>query len=166
LSTLHTNDSASAITRLLDMHIEPYLISSSLLAVMAQRLVRVICPDCKTACRTEPPAGERTGAIDPAAAGRPVYTGAGCEHCLHTGYVGRTGIFEMLLVDPAIQDLIVQRAAAHAIKQQAVRSGMLLLRQDGLRQVAAGITTMEEVLRVTQDCISDAQEASVHADAE
>jgi general secretion pathway protein E len=152
LSTLHTNDSASAITRLIDMHVEPYLVSSSLQAVMAQRLVRVICPECKTACRIETDATQLLQVEHhPLPSDTQFYTGAGCEHCLQTGYFGRTGIFELLTVAPAVRELIVKQAAAYQIKEAAVAQGMTTLRDDGLRKAYEGITSVEEILRVTQE---------------
>jgi len=165
LSTLHTNDSASAITRLIDMQIEPYLVSSSLQAVMAQRLVRVICPECKVARRVEADAArllEVQQDIAPRDAG--FYTGGGCDHCLQTGYYGRTGIFELLNVDQAVRELIVKQAAAYRIKEVALRQGMATLRDDGLAKAYAGITTVEEILRVTQD--SGPMEEKVGHDAQ
>jgi len=159
LSTLHTNDAASAVTRLTDMGIEPYLISSSVVAVMAQRLVRVICPDCKqpynpqggTVCWAELQQVTK-GFVK-------LYQGAGCEKCLQTGYLGRTGIFELLLVDDRIRNMIVEREEAHLIKQAAVAKGMTTLRLDGLRKAVAGTTTLEEVYRVTQDSVQISEEA-------
>jgi len=152
LSTLHTNDAASAVTRLIDMGIEPYLLSSSLIAVMAQRLVRLICPDCKTPCKIEPNLVQQIAApISPQIANGQFYVGAGCESCLNTGYFGRTGLFELLEVDETIRELIARRAAAHTIKQAAISHNMRTLRDDGLRQARAGKTTLEEVLRVTRD---------------
>jgi general secretion pathway protein E len=160
LSTLHTNDSASAVTRLTDMGIEPYLISSTVVGVMAQRLVRVICPDCKQ------PYTPKDGMVSWNELQRlakgfvKFYKGAGCEKCLQTGYLGRTGIFELLLVDDVIRDLIVRRQNSHLIEQAAVEKNMVTLRQDGLRRALAGTTTLEEVYRVTQDCVQVAGEGS------
>jgi len=153
LSTLHTNDAASAVTRLVDMGIEPYLISSTVVGVMAQRLVRVICPDCKQPY--EPTEGTVSwGELQQLANGSvKLYKGAGCEKCLQTGYLGRTGIGELLLVDEHIKNLVVQREGAHVIKRKAVERGMPTLRQDGLQRALAGITTLEEVYRVTQNSI-------------
>jgi len=151
-STLHTNDSASAISRLTDMGIEPFLISSSLMAVMAQRLVRKICPQCKTACQIEDKL-DRLGNgqnMSPLTMG-PFYMGSGCSHCHETGYFGRTGIFELLIIDDEIKELINKQSAAHTIKKTALEKGMLSLRNDGLRQAQIGNTTLEEILRVTQD---------------
>ena len=161
LSTLHTNDSASAITRLIDMHVEPYLVSSSLQAVMAQRLVRVICPECKTACRIEADATQLLQVQQhPARSDAQFYTGAGCDHCLQTGYYGRMGIFELLTVDPAVREMIVKQSAAHRIKEVAIAQGMATLRDDGLAKAYAGITTVEEILRVTQDSGSPEEKVS------
>jgi general secretion pathway protein E len=151
-STLHTNDAASAITRLTDMGIEPYLVSSSVLGIMAQRLVRRLCPDC---CRgagganpggvSRPEAPEtRAGAVSNGA-------GAACRTCSGTGYRGRTGIFELLALDDELRDLILASTRAHAIRQAALKKGMCTLRDDGLRKVAHGVTTTEEVFRVTQE---------------
>jgi general secretion pathway protein E len=159
LSTLHTNDAASAVTRLTDMGIEPYLISSTVVGVMAQRLVRVICPECRqpykpqdgTVCWTELQQAT-TGSAE-------LYKGAGCEKCLQTGYLGRTGIFELLLVDDRIRNLVVGRQEAHLIKQAAIEKGMTTLRRDGLRRALEGTTTLQEVYRVTQDHVRMAGEA-------
>ena len=134
LATLHTNDSASAVTRLVDMGVEPFLLSSSLLGVLAQRLVRKLCPHCK-----QP---------DPNGQGwRPI----GCPACAHTGYLGRTGIYEMLIVDDALRELVHRGANDGDIRRAAERVGMLPMRTDGMRWVAAGVTSPEEVLRVTRD---------------
>ena len=153
LSTLHTNDAASAVTRLIDMGIEPYLISSSVIGVMAQRLLRVICPECK-----QPYQPQDLSAVEaelrPLADGDiQLHQGAGCDACLSTGYKGRTGIFELLLIDDEIKDLIIQRRGAHVIKQAALSKGMTTLREDGLRRALTGVTTLEEVYRVTQDSV-------------
>ena len=150
LSTLHTNDSASAITRLIDMDIEPYLISSSLIAVMAQRLLRVICPHCKTACKIEHNLTNLPDSHTETLMANQYYTGSGCPQCLDTGYFGRTGIFELLTVDDEIKELIVKQAPAYIIKEAALKKGMRSLRDDGLRQAKKGVTTIEEILRITQ----------------
>ena len=149
-STLHTNDSASAVTRLLDMDIEPYLVSSSVMAIIAQRLVRVICPECK--CAYTPSEGVlATLGVDAGQGAIELCRGTGCAECLGTGYRGRTGIFEMLLVDEEIRGLVMERAGSNIIKQCAIARGLRTLRQDGVQKVLAGLTTVEEVLRVTQD---------------
>ena len=151
-STLHTNDSASAVTRLVDMGIEPYLVSSSVVGIMAQRLVRVICAHCKLAV----PAGEDLRGLFAASgyslpAGGNLYRGAGCAQCIETGYRGRSGIFELLILDDEIKELIMNRTGSNVIKRAATEKGMRTLRDDGVRQVLAGRTTVEEVLRVAQD---------------
>jgi general secretion pathway protein E len=164
LSTLHTNDSASAMTRLTDMGIEPYLISSSVVAVMAQRLARVICPQCK---QPHQPPEETISLCNPgenisASNGR-FYKGAGCENCLETGYLGRTGIFELLVIDDDIKELIAGRSGSHVIEQAAIQKGMSTLRQDGLSKAMAGETTLQEVCRVTQDSVQTTVEVSGRA---
>jgi type II secretory ATPase GspE/PulE/Tfp pilus assembly ATPase PilB-like protein len=149
-STLHTNDAAGAISRLLDFKIEPYLVSSSLVGVLAQRLVRRICPDCRQAY--EPPAHElRDLGIAEIDGKQPVfYSGSGCAKCFDTGYRGRTGIYELMTITEDIREMIYQRQTAGAIKKKALEAGMQTLRMDGARKVAAGVTTIAEVLRVTQ----------------
>jgi len=159
LSTLHTNDAASAVTRLTDMGIEPYLISSSVVGVMAQRLVRVICPDCKEPYNPQNGTVSWTELQQVTKGFVKLYKGAGCDKCLQTGYLGRTGIFELLLVDDRIRNMIVGRQEAHLIKQAAVEKAMTTLRQDGLRRALAGTTTLEEVYRVTQDSVQIGEEA-------
>jgi len=158
LSTLHTNDSASAITRLVDMGMEPYLISSTVTAVIAQRLVREICPECKTTDgnaehNTLHTAFEQTPG--PILNEAPLYRGVGCKHCLNTGFRGRNGIFELLLMDDAIRNLVIKRSPAHLIAEQAMSRGMMTLRQDGLRKVREGHTTLDEIYRVTQGNLLD-----------
>ncbi len=149
-STLHTNDSAGAISRLLDLGVEPYLVSSSLIAVMAQRLLRKICPDCRQ--EYEPNAHElrELGLSDEAGKEHKFYVGAGCDRCFQTGYRGRTGVYELMLVDSGIQDLIYNRENAGVIKRAALKAGLNTLRMDGARKVMLGTTTIAEVLRVTQ----------------
>jgi len=153
LSTLHTNDAASAFTRLIDMGIEPYLISSTVVAVMAQRLVRVICPNCKQPFDPQDGTVSWSELQKVAKGFVKLHKGAGCEKCLESGYMGRTGIFELLLVEDNIRDLIVRRQGSHIIKQAAMEKDMATLRQDGLRRALDGITTLEEVYRVTQDSV-------------
>jgi type II secretory ATPase GspE/PulE/Tfp pilus assembly ATPase PilB-like protein len=149
-STLHTNDSAGAISRLLDLDVEPYLVSSSLIAIMAQRLVRRVCPDCKKQYEPTPRELRELGLGDSSVAGATFYAGAGCEKCFHTGYRGRTGIYELMLISAEIQNLIYQKLSAGIIKKQSLDEGLQTLRMDGARKVLAGITTIAEVLRVTQ----------------
>jgi type II secretion system protein E len=147
LSTLHTNDAPSAITRLIDMGTEPFLIASSLIGVLAQRLVRVICPRCKIAYAPPAEALERLG-LQPFLHEGLAFRGQGCEHCADTGYRGRTGVFELLVVDDTIGDLVMRRAPSTVIRQHSLDHGMISMLADGLAKVAAGITSVEEVLRV------------------
>ncbi len=149
-STLHTNDSAGAVSRLLDFGVEPYLVSSSLIAIMAQRLVRRVCPDCKRAYEPTSHELRELGIGDIAATDTQFVTGAGCDRCFHTGYRGRTGIYELMMVSGEIQDLIYRRETAGTIKKAALNAGLQTLRMDGARKVTEGITTVAEVLRVTQ----------------
>lgn len=148
-STLHTNDAPSAITRLLDMGVENFLLSSTIRGILAQRLVRVICPSCKepdTAIATREEL--QLFGIDP---GLALYRGRGCERCAQTGYYGRSGIFELLVVDDEIRKLILKNADANQIRETAKRLGMKTLLEDGAEKVKAGVTTLSEVLRVTQE---------------
>ncbi len=148
LSTLHTNDAAGAITRLVDMGVEPFLISSSLISVLAQRLARAICPRCKVAYSPPTDALGRLGAdarIDPDVT---FYRGRGCDYCRGTGYRGRIGIFELLTISDPVRDMVVHRASSTELKAQSIREGMRTLRDDGLEKVMSGISTIEEILRV------------------
>jgi general secretion pathway protein E len=150
LSTLHTNDAAGAITRLLEMGVEEYLLPSSLIGVLAQRLVRTICGKCSAPREISQAFREeirREAGFVPEGELR---IGKGCDSCAGTGYRGRMGIFELLPVDEDMKDLILARADAGAIRERAVARGMALLRQDGWDKVRRGITTIEEVLRVTR----------------
>jgi general secretion pathway protein E/type IV pilus assembly protein PilB len=146
-STLHTNDSCSANTRLLDMGVEPFLVSSSLDGVLAQRLVRKICPSCKEAYQPDVDAMPKDLVLDPR---QPLYKGRGCRECRHIGYKGRIGIFELLLMDDELREMVVQRASSGRIQQIALKRGLRLLREDGWEKVRAGMTTPEEVLRSTK----------------
>ncbi|MCF8110775.1 MAG: type II secretion system ATPase GspE [Desulfobacteraceae bacterium] len=149
-STLHTNDSASAITRLVDLGIEPFLISSSVIAVIAQRLVRVLCEECKEPYEPDAATLERLG-VEPGDKQKPVlYRAAGCSKCFNSGYRGRVGIYEILELKSSLQNLVLRTYDSHRIKNEAVRLGMTTLYQDGLSKVLNGVTTIEEVLRVTQ----------------
>ena len=148
-STLHTNDSAGAVTRLIDMKIEPFLISSSVMAVLAQRLVRVLCTHCREPY--ELTASERAELeIRTGGEGATVYRAKGCDACFHTGYLGRSAIYELLLLDDDIRQLIMKSSDSSTIKALAVEKGMQSLRQDGATKVLKGITSVEEVVRVTQ----------------
>ncbi len=141
-STLHTNDAPSAVTRLTEMGIEPYLISSSVLAVIAQRLVRLNCNYCKTEISS-------TGVSSSQFPEGVLFKGRGCEHCFHTGYRGRTGIFEIFTFDDVIREQILQKRPSQELKEYAIKKGMRTLRDSGERKVREGLTTWEEVLRVT-----------------
>ena len=149
-STLHTNDAPSAFTRLIDMGIEPFLVASSVEAVMAQRLVRTICEHCKTEQKVEADYLRKIGFPEEEIGSAKFYYGPGCEECRQLGYQGRLAIYELLVMNEAIRPLILSRAAASTISQRAIELGMRTLRIDGWQKVKAGITTIEEVLRVTQ----------------
>jgi general secretion pathway protein E len=135
LSTLHTNDASSAAVRLIDMGVDPYLIASTVLAFMAQRLVRTICPGCREAYRQDD---------------RELYRGRGCRQCGNSGYFGRVAIAEILTLSPSVQQLILDKAPAARVQERARQEGMRTLAEDGWQKVAAGVTTAEEVLRVTR----------------
>src|SRR5690554_1282867 len=152
-STLHTNDTASTVTRLLDLGIEPFLLSSVLVGVMAQRLVRSICPHCKTATHLTSEQVEMLDIKLPPRSERalPAYYGQGCSHCRGTGYYGRTGIFEMLTVDANIARLITRQAGAPEIRKAARANGMIPLQEGAIRKLAGGLTTFEEVMTVRSD---------------
>ncbi len=152
-STLHTNDSASAVTRLLDMGVEPFLISSSVLAMMAQRLVRVLCQNCREPAEANLDELKEIGITQELleAHGGQVYRGRGCEECRSTGYRGRMGIYELLPIDDIVRPLIMQQANANTIKTAAMERGLQTLLQDGAIKVLQGLTTADELLRVTQE---------------
>src|SRR5882757_1032624 len=162
-STLHTNDAPSAFTRLIDMGIEPFLVASSVEAVQAQRLVRTICPHCKTEQKVDYDYLRRIGFPEADIGTAKIWHGAGCEHCRQQGYQGRKGIYELLIVTEALRPLIMNRASATTIAARAMEAGMRTLRTDGWNKVKAGTTTIEEVLRVTQ--IEEHMEALVEGDA-
>jgi general secretion pathway protein E len=149
-STLHTNDTSGAVARLVDMGIEPFLVSSSVVAIIAQRLVRCICPHCREAHTPTPEElaklGFKTGTSRPT-----FYRAVGCAECRRTGYHGRTGIYEILLIDDEIRQMILSKVDSGRIKNRAIEKGMRTLRDDGARKVVSGVTTMEEILRVTQE---------------
>ncbi len=147
-STLHTNDAAGAVSRLLEMGVEDYLLASSLLGVLAQRLVRRVCQKCKQPAEMAVEAMREIGGGN---GEMQVYEGRGCEECAHTGYRGRSGIFELLPVTDEIRQLILKRSSADVIRDTAVKQGMRTLREDGWRTVRRGLTTVAEVVRVTQE---------------
>jgi type II secretory ATPase GspE/PulE/Tfp pilus assembly ATPase PilB-like protein len=149
-STLHTNDAPSAFTRLIDMGIEPFLVASSVEAVMAQRLVRTICHSCKTAQRIEKDYLRHIGFPEDRIDTTTFYRGPGCDDCRQLGYQGRIGIYELLVLTEELRPLVLSRTSASVIAQKALELGMLTLRMDGWDKVSAGTTTIEEVLRVTQ----------------
>jgi len=149
ISTLHTTTAAGAIVRLLNMGVEPYLINASLLCVVAQRLVRKICPECKEKVTVKKEILDQLNLKFLGERKIEFFRGKGCSKCLNTGYSGRIGIAEILLLSSQIRDLILKRAQEHLIKQQARKEGMKTLREEGLEQAIEGLTTIEEVLRVT-----------------
>lgn len=148
-STLHTNDAASSVTRLMDMGIEPFLVTSSVTAILAQRLVRVICPHCREGYDPDEASLNKIGITVDMLEGRRIYRGRGCPECLHTGYRGRTGLFELMVLDKDMKALILKTSDANAIKEKAIENHMITLRQDGALKVLNGVTTIEEVFRVT-----------------
>jgi type II secretory ATPase GspE/PulE/Tfp pilus assembly ATPase PilB-like protein len=147
-STLHTNDAASTLTRLIDMHVEPFLISSSIIGVIAQRLVRVICKNCKEEYTPSKEIIDMLSQEKEIDRNIKLYRGKGCPLCKNTGYLGRTSIFEIILLDEEIRSLIVSKASSSVIKETALKKGMKTLRDSGLEKAINGITTIEEVLRV------------------
>ncbi|NOQ42298.1 MAG: type II secretion system protein GspE, partial [Desulfuromusa sp.] len=150
-STLHTNDSAGALARLVEMGVEPFLAASALVGILAQRLVRTICPHCRQSYQPDEQllAELFDGTEVPKQA--TFYRGRGCSHCMQVGYLGRTGLYELLEVTDPIRRLVNSNADAATIRQQALKMGMKPLRQAGLVKVLAGETTVEEILRVTQE---------------
>jgi type IV pilus assembly protein PilB len=149
LSTLHTNDAPGAVTRLVDMGIEPFLVASSLIGVIAQRLIRLLCERCKETYTPPAEVLQRLGASMLAGDGQvPIFRPVGCEHCNKIGYKGRSGIFEIMVVDDAIRAFITRRASITEIREQAVKGGMWSLAEDGLEKVILGVTSPEEVLDV------------------
>jgi len=149
-STLHTNDSAGAITRLVDIGVEPFLISSSVLAVAAQRLVRVLCSDCKQPYAPDDATLKSIGITMDQFQASTIFKAKGCENCLNTGYKGRTSIFEIMLLDSQLKSIILKTYDSNQIKNEALKLNMVTLRMDGIQKVLSGISTIEEILRVTQ----------------
>jgi len=163
LSTLHTNDAATAVNRLVDMGVEPFLVASSLTAVMAQRLLRRLCPDCKVPYDPDPASMIELG-IDPEEARKATTfrpKEGGCESCLGTGYRGRTGIYELLTINDKIRSQVVQNLSSSVIRQSGIDGGMTTLRADGASKFLQGLTSMEEVVRITQDDANIMEDASV-----
>jgi general secretion pathway protein E len=149
-STLHTNDAASAVTRLIDMGIEPFLVTSSVIAIIAQRLVRVLCPKCKEASTPDDESLANLGVDKKQLENHVLYRKQGCAACMNTGYRGRTAIFEILILDDPLKRLILKTSDSNQIQDEAMRRGMTNLLQDGAQKVLAGVTTIEEVFRVTR----------------
>lgn len=152
LSTLHTNDAPSALTRLVDMEIEPYLLSSSVLAVVAQRLVRMVCPDCAISYIPSSAEVKELGLEETHSPLAPFFKGSGCASCYGSGYKGRCGIYELMVVSSPIKRQLLKSADAEELRRIALAQGMVSLRSEGARLVAKGITTTAEVLRVTRGC--------------
>lgn len=148
-STLHTNDSSGALTRLIHMGIEPFLVTSSVIAILAQRLIRVLCDDCKEEYVPSEVSLRDIGITPEMCEGKKIFRGRGCPSCLNTGFKGRTGIFELMILDEPLRDIILESADANTLKNEAVKAGMVTLRQDGASKVLDGVTTIEEVFRVT-----------------
>jgi type IV pilus assembly protein PilB len=152
LSTLHTNDAPSSITRLINIGVEPYLISAAVNTVLAQRLVRRICQECKQVFRTQDEDMKEflaTHGFDP----EKIFKGRGCDRCRNTGYKGRVGIYELLVLDDVARDLVVRNPNVTELRRMCKERGMISLREDGLQKVGAGLTTVEEVLSATENTL-------------
>ena len=149
LSTLHTNDAAGAVTRLVDLGVEPFLISATLEGVLAQRLLRTICKECKVSYNPSQSILNQLGLTSHDTQGKQFFTGGGCGRCGNSGYKGRKGLFELMDINDPLRDLIIKRAPTLTLKQKAIEMGMVTLRQDGIRSIFDGITTIEEVLKYT-----------------
>jgi type II secretory ATPase GspE/PulE/Tfp pilus assembly ATPase PilB-like protein len=147
-STLHTNDAPGAITRMIDMGVEPFLVSASVIGVLAQRLVRTICKDCKEEYTPSQDALRDLGLSDKSVV---FYRGKGCPKCMNTGFKGRIGIFELMPMTDTISDLVINKAPIIDIRKEARSSGMITLMESGINKVKEGVTTVDEVLRVTQE---------------
>ena len=154
-STLHTNDSVSAVTRLADMGVESFLIASTLSAVIAQRLVRILCEQCK---EQYVPIDEELSRIGLARESCPegkIYRAKGCQECMGTGFSGRIAIFEILLIDDELKNTVLTHPDSATLKEKALRNGLVTLRMDGADKVAKGITSIDEVLRVTEEELAE-----------
>ncbi len=151
LSTLHTNDAPSAIVRLVDMGIEPFLVSSSVSVIIAQRLVRKICTNCKEKAEIHPNVLQELNLFPEELENITFYKGSGCSICNNTGYKGRIGVFEVMPVTPEIRAMVLDKAPVDEIREKAIENGMITLRESALRKMLKGVTTAEEVLRVTKD---------------
>jgi general secretion pathway protein E/type IV pilus assembly protein PilB len=150
-STLHTNDAAGAFMRMIDMGVEPFLVCSTVEGVMAQRLVRTVCREC---CQPFTPRPDDVPEDFPMAeclqGRKPLFRAVGCRHCRGTGYSGRTGLYELLVTNDEVRQLASQRVPTHVVNQAAIKAGMRTLREDGWRKARRGLTTIDEVLRVTK----------------
>lgn len=151
LSTLHTNDSAASITRLLDMGVQSFLVSSSVLAILAQRLIRTVCKDCAKKYTPTETELANAGLTLESLKGKQLYRAVGCPHCMNTGYAGRVGIHELLMMNDEMRNLVMQNVDASTIKKAAMAHGMQTLREDGVQKALRGITTLEEVMMITQE---------------
>jgi len=152
LSTVHTNDAASTVNRLLDMGVEDYLLTSTVIGILAQRLVRTLCPVCKEPHAALPEIVEQMGLARFGQGGEiTLYRPTGCPQCAQTGYSGRVGIMEMLPMTDPLRSLVMKHATASELRAEAIREGMLTMYEDGLRKAVRGVTTLEEVLRVTRE---------------
>jgi len=149
LSTLHTNDAPSTITRLLNMGIEPFLVTASLNAIVAQRLVRQICPECKEEVEVNPQALIDLGVPPKEVSEYKLFHGTGCKNCTNTGYKGRIAVYEVMVITDEIKEFILSGATALELKREAQRKGMLTLRQSALQKLKNGLTTVDEVVRNT-----------------
>ena len=147
LSTIHTNTAPGAVTRMVNMGLEPFLVSSSVIMIAAQRLVRKICDKCKESYEVDDAIARTVGIKD--SISRKFYRGKGCKFCLGTGYRGRVGIIEVLTIDSDIKRLIMDKATEAQTKAQARKTGMITLREDGINKASQGLTTLEEIVRVT-----------------
>ncbi|QQR80937.1 MAG: type II secretion system ATPase GspE [Deltaproteobacteria bacterium] len=153
-STLHTNDSASSVTRLVDMGVEPFLVSSSVLGILAQRLIRTVCRDCAKKYTPNEAELERAGIKVEDLKGKQLYRAVGCPNCMNTGYAGRVGIHELLIMEEDLRAQIMKTNDSSVIKKEAMTKGMLTLREDGIQKAIKGLTTLEEVMLVTQEDVA------------
>jgi len=148
LSTLHTNDAAGAVNRLIDMGVEPFLVASSVLGSIAQRLVRTICSECRTPYEPEPDSAEFLVTAETGEACKMVYQGKGCLHCGNTGYRGRMAVHEVMPMTSRLREMVVRRASTSELAQEAIAEGMQTMQQDAVQKVRSGLTTVEELMRV------------------
>jgi type IV pilus assembly protein PilB len=154
-STLHTNDAPSAITRLVDMGVPSYLVASSVMAIMAQRLVRVVCQKCKQPYKPSESSIEAAGIAPHLLTGANFMRGKGCNHCGHSGFRGRLGIFELMMMSSKVRELTFNERPTAEVRQTAINEGMKTLYADGIRKVVQGVTTLEEALRVAKPTEQD-----------